>query len=153
MTSSRSAVFEELVRFNRAQHLLRQFGDLPGAAMPLLAQVIKSGPLRSRQLAELSCLDPSTVSRQIDQLVRAGLVERLADPDDGRATLLHATATGQERFQAHRRQIEALLTDTLFREWSQTDLHTFTTLLRRLNDEAMEQLPHLARGYRAATSD
>lgn len=155
MPDTRSAIFGELVRFHHAQHVLRQLSAQPGAtpiSMPLLATLVRSGPMRSSRLAELSCLDPSTVSRQADQLVRAGLVERLADPDDGRATLLQPSDAGRERLAAHRQRLETLLTGTILKDWSEEDLSTFATLLRRLNDEALDHLPALARDVQASAS-
>lgn len=53
------------------------------------------GPLRAQALAGRLFLNKSTVSRVVDALQRKGLVERLPDPDDQRAWLLHVTAEGR----------------------------------------------------------
>ena len=47
------------------------------------------------------CADPSTVSRQVASLVKAGLVERQADPDDGRASILVPTELGRAKVREH----------------------------------------------------
>src|SRR4051794_21746858 len=52
----------------------------------------QAGPCRSGSIAEALTADPSTVSRQVAALVREGLVERRADPGDGRACVLALTA-------------------------------------------------------------
>ena len=66
-----------------------------GPATMLLFHLCKDGPQRSSALAAAACVDPSTVSRQVADLVDLGLVERRADPHDGRATLLAATDRGR----------------------------------------------------------
>src|SRR4051794_25994187 len=48
----------------------------------LLAKLVHLGPRRSGELAAELCADPSTVSRQVATLVKQGLVERQADPED-----------------------------------------------------------------------
>ena len=50
--------------------------------------------MRVTDLAELKQADPSTVSRQAAQLVKAGLARREADPADGRASRLAVTPSG-----------------------------------------------------------
>ena len=54
----------------------------------LLVKFVRTGRQRASALAELVGADPSTVSRQVASLVKAGFVDREADPDDGRACLL-----------------------------------------------------------------
>ena len=78
----------------------RTSGDgVEWAAYGLLFQLVNDGPQRSSALAETACVDPSTVSRQVAQLVKAGLVERQSDPEDGRASLLVATERGRARLR------------------------------------------------------
>src|SRR5580698_2712352 len=61
----------------------------------LLLRVLSNGPMRASKLAETTQADPSTVSRRVATLVSRGLLERRADPRDGRAALLHLTPAGQ----------------------------------------------------------
>jgi len=51
--------------------------------------------LRMQDLGLKVVLSRTRVSRIVTELEHAGLVERLADPDDGRATLAHITAAGR----------------------------------------------------------
>ena len=51
--------------------------------------------LRMQDLGERVVLSRSRVSRLVDELEAEGLVERLPDPDDGRACLAHLTASGR----------------------------------------------------------
>ena len=87
----------------------------------LLFQLCKDGPQRSSALAATVCVDPSTVSRQIADLVDLGLVERRADPQDGRASLLAATEAGQERHRLlHERRDRAFA--VMLADWSDEDV-------------------------------
>jgi DNA-binding MarR family transcriptional regulator len=100
----------------------------------LLVHLVKDGPQRASALAESVHSDPSTVSRQVAQLVRLGLVERTADPEDGRATLLAATAEGHRVFEENRRtrteRIAALLSG-----WDPDDRLRFAELLARFTSD------------------
>jgi DNA-binding MarR family transcriptional regulator len=99
----------------------------------LLLFPLQHGPLRAGALAELCHADPSTISRQVAELVRRGLVRREPDPSDGRATLVAATAAGRaacDRFRVLRRQLLA----AAVADWTDEDLATFAVLLGRFND-------------------
>ncbi|GDY33245.1 MarR family winged helix-turn-helix transcriptional regulator [Gandjariella thermophila] len=66
------------------------------AAGGLLGEIAQRGEVRTSDLALHRAVDPSVISRQVAQLVRAGLVSRRPAPTDGRVTLLSATAKGAE---------------------------------------------------------
>ena len=55
---------------------------------------LELGPLTLKQLAETFRVDPSTVNRQVNALLRAGLVERVPDPDGAVAKVLSPTRKG-----------------------------------------------------------
>jgi DNA-binding MarR family transcriptional regulator len=143
----------ELVRHARLLNVLRsQLSSvapvgLDYAAFALLMTLNKCGAKRQGELADLALLDPSTVSRHIGQLVRAGLVERRADPDDGRAVQLLATAAGVQvgRELLERRQH---VIREVTSEWDDESKRTLFLLLRRLNDDLEAhralQLPPIA---------
>src|SRR4051812_5094625 len=89
---------EQLVRFvrlgARAKGMLNT-GELGAefSALMLLFPLRYMGPMRVTDLAELKQADPSTISRQVAQLVKAGLARREGDPVDGRAARLAVTET------------------------------------------------------------
>jgi DNA-binding MarR family transcriptional regulator len=60
----------------------------------LLVRVSEQGSTRLSDLAERIELDTSTISRQIRDLVAAGLIARTPDPADGRAAFLSLTEQG-----------------------------------------------------------
>ena len=51
--------------------------------------------LRMQDLAARVLLSRTRVSRLVDEIVQAGLIERIADPDDGRATFAVLTTKGR----------------------------------------------------------
>jgi DNA-binding MarR family transcriptional regulator len=56
--------------------------------------------LQMSELGERVVLSRTRVSRVVDELERAGLVERQAHPTDGRSTYAALTAAGRRRFRA-----------------------------------------------------
>ncbi|MDQ1599249.1 MAG: hypothetical protein QOD68_723 [Actinomycetota bacterium] len=141
------ALSEQVLRIQRAFASMRQqlaaTGSTSGdgvewAAYRLLFQLVQDGPQRSSALAETACVDPSTVSRQVAQLVKAGLVERQSDPGDGRAALLVSTERGRDAYAAkveHRQRMFARVLEG----WSVDDVDGLTALLTRFNDSIVEQ--------------
>ena len=106
--------------------------DLDGAAYGLLVLLDDAGPLRASDVVARLGLDKSTVSRQVASLVALGLVDRAADPDDGRAQVLSTSPEGHRRLSqlrdARRERWEADLAG-----WETTDVATLAQLLGRLN--------------------
>jgi DNA-binding MarR family transcriptional regulator len=126
-----------LVRLLDRTHAQRQAEHpdaVERATYHLLVHLVKDGSQRAGALAEAVHSDPSTVSRQVGQLVRLGLVERTADPDDGRAALLAATPEGRRVFEENRRlrneRIAALLAD-----WPREDRRELVRLLARFTTD------------------
>ena len=134
------AILNQLVRFMRlSKRAASRFASahvdgIEQAAYLILYVLVSEGPRRTTALAEAVHSDTSTVSRQVGALVRHGLVERQADPADGRACLLAATPRGSECFEAHRRARTAEMMQVLA-NWSKEDLKDGADLLDRLNGE------------------
>ncbi|MGZ4614897.1 MAG: MarR family winged helix-turn-helix transcriptional regulator [Actinomycetes bacterium] len=133
----------EVVRLVRASHAMRaqiharQDDGVEWAGYLLLFQLCKEGPQRSSTLAAAACVDPSTVSRQVAELVSLGLVERRADPGDGRATLLAATELGEQRHRAvYERRDRAFA--HLLADWPEGEIELLGALLHRLNDSLLD---------------
>ena len=60
------------------------------------------GEMRMARLADRLLLSRSGLTRMVDRLVRAGLVERRKCPDDARGSLAAITPAGRELFAAAR---------------------------------------------------
>jgi DNA-binding MarR family transcriptional regulator len=113
-----------------AHYVARAEREVEWTTQVLLSCVVNEGPLRASALAGLVDSDPSTVSRQVAQLVRDGYVERRADQADGRASLLVATEKGVAIHREHAR-VRNERYRRMLSEWSERDLRKFTVLLRR----------------------
>jgi DNA-binding MarR family transcriptional regulator len=139
---------DQLPRFMRLVHALKSQmagGDRDRAALVLLFPLERLGPLRQGALAELVHADPSTVSRHVAQLVERGLVRRVADESDGRASRLVLTDAGSAAIAALRRERESHL-DHVTAAWSPEELATFTALFSRLLDDITTTLPGIPDG-------
>ncbi len=103
-------------------------GDIEHSDFVLLIKLVKEGPRRASDLADQMCFDPSTVSRQVAVMVKAGLIERRADPDDGRASILHPTDAGRARIAEHTR-VRGMVMAPLVTGWSEAEREIFLRLL------------------------
>ena len=75
-------------RVNRAHNrALKRFGLSAEQAHVLLVLWLE-GPLKVGELGALLQLSSGTLTGAIDRMERAGLVKRVADPEDGRAWIL-----------------------------------------------------------------
>jgi DNA-binding MarR family transcriptional regulator len=106
--------------------------DLDGAAYGLLALLADAGPLRASDLVARLGLDKSTVSRQVSTLVALGLVDRTADPVDGRAQVLTPSAEGSARL-ARIRDVRRRRWESDLGDWPAEDVARLGELLGRLN--------------------
>jgi MarR family 2-MHQ and catechol resistance regulon transcriptional repressor len=99
--------------------------------------LVDHGQMRLSALAERLFLDKSTTSRVVGTLVKKGYVEQRADEADGRASALHATASG--------RRLCKRITDDLVGQQKQ--------LLQDLDPDVREGVVKVIRGLaRAADS-
>ena len=103
-------------------------GMLPGT-YKVFTTIVKHGPISPSALAEALVADKGQVSRTVRELEEAGLVDRTADPDDGRSTRLTATPDGVERLAAARSADPHALQDRLA-DWDVSDIRKLTRLLR-----------------------
>lgn len=110
------------------------------AALMLLFPLARTGPCRQSTLAETVHADPSTVSRHVAALVERGLVGRVADESDGRASRLVVTEAGQRAMNELCAERENHLGQAMA-HWSADDLTTFTRLFGRLIDDLETALP------------
>jgi DNA-binding MarR family transcriptional regulator len=103
-----------------AIHLLRRVrrgDDAAGLSAPRLSAlsvVIYRGPISLTELAKAESVTAPTMTRLVQALVRAGLVEKSVDASDNRAVLLRATDAGRQTLGLARARrlaaIEELLT-------------------------------------------
>ena len=88
---------------------------------------------RVTELAQLAQVTKPTVVYLVNDLERYGYVERIPDPDDGRAKLVRLTPRGEQAVGVARRTVAQIEQD-----WSQAfgerDFERLRALLKRLHD-------------------
>lgn len=124
----------------RAKMMAAAAHDVEWSAHIVLKCLGTEGPMRAGSLAECVSSDPSTVSRQVAALVKLGLIERRADPDDGRASLLVVTEGGKAVLAEHDRIRLRYFADMLA-DWGPGDVQAFASLLNRFTDD-FNQIDH-----------
>ncbi|MDT9595239.1 MarR family transcriptional regulator [Nocardioides zeae] len=123
-----------LFRRTNSIHVHTSSGDheLERSTYGILCLLDDLGPQRLGAIAAAYHLDPSTVTRQAQAVVRLGLAEKQPDPADGRASLLALTPEGEVAIKgarAHRRQ----RLDRVMAEWSEPEREEFARSLERFN--------------------
>lgn len=107
--------------------------DVDVTAYPVLFVVAGAGTVRISDIATTLHNDVSTVSRQVSALVAVELLEKSADPNDGRASVVSLTERGRDaldRIQASRAAwFQGLLSD-----WQSPETAAFVDRLRELGD-------------------
>jgi DNA-binding MarR family transcriptional regulator len=118
------------------EELLRAAGvrlDRAGAALLYKLRLYADTPYRVTSLAALLGVDAPTVTRKVQQLERLGYVAREPDPEDGRASLIRLTRSGQDTVDrilaAHRDRLARL-----FDGWDDDDVRTFGALLEKFSE-------------------
>ena len=92
-----------------ARQLLREVGLHPGQELMLML-LWDCGPQRQSELCRIFDTDSASMTRSVQRLERAGYVRRVADPADGRATLVEPTPASlvlRERIELLWSQLEA----------------------------------------------
>ncbi|WP_254594701.1 MarR family winged helix-turn-helix transcriptional regulator [Streptomyces sp. 8P21H-1] len=117
---------------------LRAGSVLDRSAYILLSRIHAQGPMSIGQLGDAFGLDTSTLNRQTAAAMRAGLVERIPDPDGGMARKFRITEQGRQRLEDERTGIVANL-DRIMAKWPEQDIHAFADYLERFN-RSIEQL-------------
>jgi DNA-binding MarR family transcriptional regulator len=128
--------FVELMRsFTKARTRLLAAAahDVEWSAHVILKCLQNEGPLRAGAIAEHVQSDPSTVSRQVAGLVKDGLLDRRADPEDGRAALLVLTARAREVLVEHDRVRLDYFAEML-EAWTPAELQDFAGMLARFTE-------------------
>lgn len=110
----------------------RRGGVLDQSAYTLLSLLQAGGPTSVAELAAITGLDTSTLTRQTAALQRSGLADRIPDPDGGKARKLRVTDLGA-RLVDEERQASRTALDNLTTDWPETDRATLAALLSRLN--------------------
>jgi DNA-binding MarR family transcriptional regulator len=135
---TRDAALEDLYKsLTTMVRRARDVGDdlhpgLSVVAYTLLTEISLTPGVRAADLCAHFGLDKSTLSRQLEQLISAGLLRREGERPGRRGNVLALTPTGEQRLaaaaEAIRSRLAAWLTD-----WNDLDIATFAELVARFN--------------------
>jgi DNA-binding MarR family transcriptional regulator len=103
------------------------------ASWRVLAALSSNGGLRQTDLAELTSIDASTLSRLITRLVRDGLVRRTRSKEDSREVTVALTRRAQTAMRKLI-PIAVALQRQATRNLSKRDLATLKRVLRQMHD-------------------
>ena len=90
------------------------FGDIRPGHGCVFGGIDPDNGSRLTELAERACMTKQSVGEVTSDLEKRGYLERIADPDDGRAKIIRLTTHGREAYTVGRRLI-----DDLEREWAE----------------------------------
>ena len=111
--------------------------DLGAASVAALAAVERHGPMTPSELADAERIKRPTATRIVARLSEAGLIDRAADPSDGRCSLISITPEGSEHLRTLRRRKDAYLAQRLA-ELPERDVATLrraAAILERMLEE------------------
>jgi DNA-binding MarR family transcriptional regulator len=103
-----------LVIARTARRLRQEAGTaLSPSQSAALATVERHGPLTPSEVAAIERIQRPTATRILTRLEEAGLIERTADPSDGRSSLLTITPAGRALLRRQRTRKNAFLAQRL----------------------------------------
>jgi DNA-binding MarR family transcriptional regulator len=105
------------------------------AQWKVLFRLTRQPGMRQIELADLLDVEPITLTRIIDRLQEAGLVERTPDPADRRAWRLHVTAKAQPLVEKLRAIADEMTAET-FSGVDPSDIEITRRVLERLRENA-----------------
>jgi DNA-binding MarR family transcriptional regulator len=105
------------------------------ASVPLLRVLADEGePMRPGELAARLAVEAPHVTRQVQRLERAGFVERVPDPDDGRAQRVRLSPAGLTAVDAIRAVGRRWMAEALA-GWQPEDRRDLAVLFHRMVDD------------------
>lgn len=119
-----------------------KYALLDRSAYILLSRLRVQGPMSNPELSDAFGLDASTLNRQTAAVTRAGLAERIPDPDGGMARKFRITHEGARLLDAERERVVRSL-DQVMHDWPDEDIAAFARYLKRFNSsiEELSQRP------------
>ncbi|TDW17312.1 MarR family winged helix-turn-helix transcriptional regulator [Kribbella kalugense] len=109
-------------------------------AMTILLTLAMAGaPLRVGEIADRMQVVGPHVTRQVQALEQRGLVRRVTDPNDRRASLIEPTATGAEAATRYTSTIADWFREAIA-GWSPEDRTELNRLLTKLTDDLTTRL-------------
>jgi DNA-binding MarR family transcriptional regulator len=110
------------------------------AQWKVLFRLTRQPGLRQIELADMLDIEPITLSRIIDRLEEAGVVERMADPADRRAWRLHVTTKAQPLVEKLRAVADEMISE-VFAGIDPKEIEIARQVLARARENASRSAP------------
>jgi DNA-binding MarR family transcriptional regulator len=139
--------YEVFLRRIHAELAAAGFADTYAAWGTNIFHYLREGGLRLTELAERTHITKQALLYTINQLEAAGYVERVADPTDGRAKIIHLTERGWEG----RRVADEIMTSLeheCVQQLGEERMRQFEALMKEVSSVLEE---NRAQGQKAAT--
>jgi DNA-binding MarR family transcriptional regulator len=130
LASELRVVLGHLIRRLRTQH---RFSLSQGS---VLGRLDREGAQSTSKLAAAERVRPQSMGQTVGELEAQGLVERRADPSDGRSTLIELTEAGRVELLEDRGRREGWLSEAIEQSFSEEE--------RAMLDQAVPLLARLA---------
>ena len=134
---------DELMRVGRRRHVNVEGTELDMSAFKVLWVLSDDRPRTLRELAEELDLELSTINRQVNAAVRAGLLERFSVPDSP-SKPVRPTAEGRRLYE-HDSAIHADLYRSVLAEMGADQVRDLTQGLRAFNEAYERRAPRRGR--------
>jgi DNA-binding MarR family transcriptional regulator len=134
LETAEDAVMNTMMALGRRMRQRYPADEIDFSAFPILKLLSHRGPMRLSAIAHLLELDASTVSRHARQLEDRGLLMRTGDPDDGRASRVAVSETGNTCLAKGFEVRRGLITKAL-EGWTADERDTLRDLLQRLVED------------------
>jgi len=136
--NSTDVIEQQLLRLSRrsqAIHVRTSSGEivLERSSYGILCLILDEGPQRLGTIATAFTLDPSTITRQVQAVEKAGLAVKTVDPSDRRASLLSLTEQGREAIETARGYRREMLAK-IIGDWPEEERQGFGASLAKFND-------------------
>jgi MarR family transcriptional regulator for hemolysin len=136
------------------QRMLRLYADkqarrygLTRAQWAVLAKLERTEGLKQTEIADLMEIQPITLTRLIDKLCNAGLIERRSDDTDRRVNRLYLTAAAQP-LMAKLAVLRSEITRTALASLSNEETHQLVDQLESIKDNVRDALASAAQPSR-----
>src|SRR6478752_9054014 len=135
---------DELMRVGRRRHANVEGTELDMSAFKLLWILSDDQPRTLREIADELDLELSTINRQVNAALRAGLLERFSVPDSP-SKPVRPTAEGHRLYQ-HDMAVHADLLRSVLAEMGADGARNLIRSLGAFNDAYERRAPHRHRG-------
>ncbi|GAA4362730.1 MarR family winged helix-turn-helix transcriptional regulator [Nocardioides caricicola] len=131
---------DELLRFGKRRHAAVEGVELESSAFKLLWVLSDDQPKTLRELADELGLDLSTINRQVNGAVRAGLLERFTVPGSP-SRPVRSTAEGRRLYE-HDSAVHADLLRSVLAEMGPDAARDLIRSMGAFNDAYERRAPH-----------